>query len=97
VMKDFFDRSYYVALERINARPYATLICAGSDGENAARQIARIATGWRLKAVAEPVIVCTRAQTPEAILAPKVIAAEDLQRCGETGAALAAGIALGIF
>ena len=97
VMKDFFDRSYYAALERINARPYATLICAGSDGENAARQIARIATGWRLKAIAEPLIVCTKAQTPEAILAPKVIAAEELQRCRETGAALAAGIGLGIF
>ena len=50
VMKDFFDRSYYAALERINGRPYATLICAGSDGQNAARQIERIATGWRLRA-----------------------------------------------
>jgi hypothetical protein len=27
---------------------------AGSDGTNAARQVARIATGWRLRAVAEP-------------------------------------------
>jgi multimeric flavodoxin WrbA len=97
VMKDFFDRSYYAALERINARPYAALICAGSDGENAARQIARIATGWRLKAIGEPLIVCTHAQTPEAILAPKTIAAEELKRCGEIGAALAAGLALGIY
>ena len=97
VMKDFFDRTYYAVLDRINARPYATLICAGSDGENAARQIARIATGWRLKAIAEPLIVCTHAQTPEAILAPKTIAAEDLKHCEETGAALAAGLALGIY
>ena len=97
VMKDFFDRTYYAALDRIQARPYATLICAGSDGENAARQIARIATGWRLKAIAEPLIVCTHAQTPEAILAPKTIAAEELQRCREIGAALAAGLALGIY
>jgi multimeric flavodoxin WrbA len=97
VMKDFFDRTYYAALDRINARPYATLICAGSDGDNAARQIARIATGWRLKAIAEPVIVCTNAQTPEAILARKTIAAEDLKRCEETGATLAAGLALGIY
>lgn len=97
VMKDFFDRSYYAALDRINARPYASLICAGSDGENAARQIARIATGWRLKAVADPLIVCTHAQTTAAILAPKVISAVDLQRCEEAGAALAAGLVLGIF
>ncbi len=96
-MKDFFDRTYYAALDRINGRPYATLICAGSDGQNAARQIARIATGWRLRAVAEPLIICTHAQTPEAILAPKRIADADLKRCAETGAALAAGLAAGIF
>jgi multimeric flavodoxin WrbA len=96
-MKDFFDRTYYPALDRINGRPYASLICAGSDGENAARQIARIATGWRLRAVAEAVIVCTHAQTPEAILAPKTIAQADLQRCRDLGAGFAAGLAAGIF
>src|SRR6476469_6654386 len=69
-MKDFFDRTYYPALDRINGRPYAALICAGSDGSNAARQIERIATGWRLKAIADPIIVCTHAQSPEEILRP---------------------------
>jgi len=97
VMKDFFDRCYYPVLDRVNGRPYATMICAGSDGTNAARQIARIATGWRLRAVAEPLIICTHAQTPEAILAPKIIAAEDLVRCEELGATLAAGLAMGVF
>jgi multimeric flavodoxin WrbA len=97
LMKDFFDRTYYPALERINGRPYAILICAGSDGQNAARQVERIATGWRLRAVADPMIVCTHAQTPEAILAPKVIGSDDLSRCEELGAALAAGLAMGIF
>lgn len=96
-MKDFFDRCYYPALDRINGRPYASLICAGSDGQNAARQIARIATGWRLREVAEPLIVCTHAQTPEAILAPKQIAADELERCRALGEALAAGLALGVF
>ncbi len=96
-LKDFFDRSYYAALERINGRPYASLICAGSDGSNAARQLARIATGWRLKAVAEPLIVCTHAQTPEAILAPKQLSDGDLARCHALGEALAAGLELGIF
>lgn len=97
LMKDFFDRSYYGALDRIQGRPYASLVCAGSDGHNAARQMERIATGWRLKAVAEPLIICTHAQTPEAILAPKQIPAADLQRCEELGQSLATGLALGIF
>ncbi|MBK6677313.1 MAG: flavodoxin family protein [Rhodocyclaceae bacterium] len=97
MLKDFFDRSYYACLDRINGRPYGTLVCAGSDGENAARQIARIATGWRLKAVAPPLIVRTHAQTPESILAPKRIDAEDLARCAELGATLAAGLAMGVF
>jgi multimeric flavodoxin WrbA len=97
LMKDFFDRCYYPALDRINGRPYAVLVCAGSDGQNAVRQINRIATGWRLRAVAAPVIVCTQAQTPEAILAPKIIGPGDLRRCEELGAAMAAGMAMGIF
>jgi multimeric flavodoxin WrbA len=97
MMKDFFDRSYYAALDRIAGRPYATLVCAGSDGQNAVRQIERICTGWRLKPACEPLIVCTHAQTPEAILAPKTIGEDELRRCEETGAALAAGLALGIF
>jgi multimeric flavodoxin WrbA len=96
-MKDFFDRTYYAVLDRINGRPYATLICAGSDGTSAARQIARITTGWRLRAIAEPLIVCTQAQTPEAILAPKHIGCTELDRCRDIGAAMAAGLAAGIF
>lgn len=97
LMKDFFDRCYYPALDRINGRPYTTLACAGSDGSNAVRQIDRIATGWRLKQAAPALIVCTHAQTPEAILAPKRIAAGELAKCRELGAALATGLALGVF
>lgn len=97
LMKDFFDRAYYAALDRIQGRPYAILVCAGSDGTNAARQMERIAVGWRLRAIAPPLIVCTHAQTPEAILAPKHIDAGELARCEELGATLAAGMSLGIF
>jgi multimeric flavodoxin WrbA len=97
LMKDFFDRCYYPALERINGRPYAVLVCAGSDGAGAVRQIERIATGWRLKAAAPARIVCTHAQTPEQIARPKHIGADELQACAELGAALAAGLALGIY
>jgi len=96
-MKDFFDRTYYAVLDRRNGKPYAALICAGSDGRNAAQQIERIATGWRLRLIAAPIIVCTHAETPEAILRTKRIAEEDLKRCEELGATLASGIALGIF
>ena len=97
LMKDFFDRTYYGALDRINGRPYASVVCAGSDGSNAVRQIARIATGWRLREIAPPLLVCTRAQTPDAILAPKALPADALTRGEELGAAFAAGLAMGAF
>ncbi len=96
-MKEMFDRCYYPCLGKLEGRPYATIICAGSDGENAQRQLDRIATGWRLKRVADPVIVNTAAQTPEAILAPKTIAAARLDEARDLGAALAEGLAAGIF
>lgn len=97
VMKDFFDRCYYPLLGRIEGRAYAQMVCAGSDGENAVRQTARIAQGWRLRPVQEPLIVCTHAQTPETILAPKIIPETALTHCREIGQALAAGLAMGLF
>lgn len=97
LMKDFFDRVYYAVLERINGRPFALLVCAGSDGQGAVRQAQRICTGLRLREVAPATIVITHAQTPERILAPKDIAETDLERCREVGAALAAGLAAGVF
>ncbi len=96
-MKEFFDRCYYPVLGKIEGRPYAQMICAGSDGENAVRQLARIATGWRLKTVQEPIIVCTHAQTEADILAEKAIGEADLKRCHDLGAALATGLAMGIY
>jgi multimeric flavodoxin WrbA len=97
LMKDFFDRTYYAALDRINGRPYAAMICAGSDGQNAARQVERIALGWRLQPIAPPLVVITHAQTPEAILRLKTVGAADLARCEELGLTLASGLALGVF
>ncbi|MBC8118751.1 MAG: flavodoxin family protein [Burkholderiaceae bacterium] len=96
-MKDFFDRVYYHVLDRVNGRPYATIIAAGTDGEGAARQIQRIATGLRLNAIAPPLIIRNGAQTTEQILAPKTVREDDLQRARELGLALAAGLASGIF
>ncbi len=89
-MKEFFDRCYYGALDRLNGRPYALLISAGSDGSNAARQAERICTGWRLKPVAPPHIANLRAQTAEAILAPKTLGQQDRDACKTMGGTLAA-------
>lgn len=97
VMKAFFDRLYYPCLGRIEGRPYALIVCAGSDGGNAVRQAERIATGWRLKKVADSLIICTHAQTPEAILAPKFLSQADLKLARELGATMAAGQAMGVF
>lgn len=96
-MKEFFDRCYYPVLGKLEGRPYAQMICAGSDGENAVRQLARIATGWRLKEVQPPIIVNTNAQSEAAILAPKTIPEVDLAKCRDIGQALAAGLAMGVF
>ena len=97
VMKAFFDRCYYPVLGKLEGRPYAAMICAGSDGENAKAQLERIATGWRLKKVADTPIICTDAQTPEEILGAKSIGADDLKQCADLGQTLAAGLAMGVF
>lgn len=97
VMKDFFDRCYYPVLGKAEGKPYTQMVCAGSDGSNAARQIARIATGWRLRVVQAPLIICTHAETEAEILAEKVIEAADLEHCRELGAAMGAGLAMGVF
>lgn len=96
-MKEMFDRCYYPLLGRIEGRPYATAIAAGSDGHGAQAQIDRIVTGWRLRRVAEPLIVNLGAQTPAAILAPKTLDAAEIGRCRELGAALGEGLRMGVF
>lgn len=97
MMKEMFDRLYYPVLGKVEGRAYATIIAAGSDGEGAQRQLDRIATGWRLKRVVDPLIVNTDAQTPERILAPKTVSESDLQLAREMGEGLAQGLDAGIF
>lgn len=96
-MKEMFDRCYYPLLGRIEGRPYATAIAAGSDGRGALAQIDRIVTGWRLRRIADAIIVNLAAQSPEEILAEKTVAEHELARCRELGAALGEGLRLGIF
>jgi multimeric flavodoxin WrbA len=84
-IKDFFDRTFYPAQGRVDGVPYAVLVKAGNDGTNTAVQVERIARGYKLRKVAEPIIV--RGD----VCSEDVTAAEDL------GQALAAGLALGIY
>ena len=68
-MKEFFDRCYYGALDRIQGLPYACAISAGSDGAGAADRthlhgLAPARGGAGL-------IVNLGAQTPAQIAAPR--------------------------
>jgi len=96
-MKEMFDSNYYPVLGKIEGRPYATIIAAGSDGEGAQKQLDRIVKGWRLKRVAEPMIVNFSAQSPRDILAVKSPTDKVLQDCREIGRAMIEGLSLGVF
>jgi multimeric flavodoxin WrbA len=96
-MKSFFDRCYYPCLGALNGRPYAMIVCAGSDGTNAVAQAERIASGWRLRQIASSFIMCTHAQTQEAILAAKTIAKVDLSAAADLGEQIATGLQMGIY
>lgn len=85
LLKDFFDRTYYPAEGRTVGLPYAVFVSCGNDGSGAVREIGRIARGYGWKEVAEALIV--RGEPDD----------EALQRAHELGAALAAGLELGIF
>lgn len=96
-MKEMFDRNYYPLLGRIEGRPYATAIAAGTDGTGAERQIDRIVTGWRLRRIAPSLIINMAAQTPEEILAAKTLDPQQRESCRALGAAFAEGLEMGIF
>lgn len=96
-MKDFFDRTYYGALSKIEGQPYATMVCAGSDGHSAASQIERIATGWRLKRIQPPIIVNVGATTAESISSLKRLSHDQLEPCRTLGTLFATGLAMRIF
>jgi multimeric flavodoxin WrbA len=96
-MKEMFDRLYYPLLGRLEGRAFASLISAGSDGSGAQRQMDKIITGWRLRRVAEPHILCVNAQKPADICAEKDISKADLQPSHAIGAGMAVGLALGIY
>lgn len=84
-MKDFLDRTYYPAQGKIEGLPFAVLISAGNDGSGALTAIERIARGYPLTRVIEPIIA--KGELDDAVLA----------RCEEMGQTMAAGIAYGVF
>jgi multimeric flavodoxin WrbA len=96
-MKEMFDRCYYPLLGKVEGRPYATLITAGSDGHGAQAQLDRIVTGWRLRRVLPPQIILTDAQTEVAILAKKSLHNDKVRFGFEFGLAMSAGLESGIF
>ena len=66
-------------------KPYAIVISAGNDGTGALSSIERIAAGYRLRKIQEPIV------------ARGAILPSMLDQCRELGKTLAAGIELGIY
>ena len=92
MVKDFLERTFYPCEGKLEGRPYAVIVCAGTDGTGAMRDIDRVATGWRLAKV-HPGLIHKSSVTAQAVIIPD----EVLGQCSEIGATLAAGIAAGIY
>jgi len=84
-MKDFLDRTFYPCEGKLEGMPFAMFISAGNDGTGALNAIRRIANGFSIKEVREPVLV----------VGPPTDA--HLEQCEELGMAMAAGVELGVF
>ena len=85
MIKDFFDRTYPEAQDKVFRKPFVVFISAGNDGSGALRAIERIALGYKFKTVFSPVI------------AQGEITGEILEKCRELGGTLAGGCAMGIY
>lgn len=85
MVKDFFDRTYPEAQDKVFRKPFVVFISAGNDGTGALMAIERIALGYKFKTVFHPVI------------AKGEITEEILQQCIELGATIAGGCQMGIY
>lgn len=84
-LKYFFDETFYPAQGKIRQLPYALFVKCGNDGSGATRDVDRIAKGFPLRRIAEPVIC--QGEVGDEILAA----------CDQLGQTLAAGIAMGLW
>ncbi len=84
-LKDFFDRTYYPAQDKFTNKPYGIFISCDNDGSGAVFNIQRIAKGYPLKQVIEP-IICKGEVSDQA-----------LAECREMGMTMAAGLSAGIY
>lgn len=85
MLKDFFDRTFYPAQPYQLNLPYALFIGAGNDGTGASKDIQRIAKGYPLRQVSDPVIC--RGD----------LDASHLSACNDLGLTMAMGLEMGIF
>lgn len=84
-LKHYFDRSFYALEGRVTGKGYVLVVSAGNDGRGAVDSVQRIVRGLALQPLAEPLRVT----------GPPTSA--DLDAARELGAAIAAGLVLGIF
>jgi len=90
--KDFLERIYYPCERRLDGRAWSSLVCAGTDGTGALRELDRIAKGLRLRKVHPGVLhrsgrVALSQPVPDATLA----------QCRELGSTMAAGLVRGLW
>jgi multimeric flavodoxin WrbA len=85
MIKDFFDRTFYPAHDKVFRKPYVVFVSAGNDGGGALKSVERIALGYKFKKVYEPVI------------AVGAVTVEIIERCRNLGGVLAGGCQMGIF
>ena len=87
LVKDFLDRTYEPARAggQVSKKPYVVFVSAGNDGSGALASLERIALGYPLKKVYDPVVA--KGEITEDVLAS----------CRELGQTIAAGCEAGIY
>ena len=90
--KDFLERVFYPCEHDVEGKPYSAIVCAGTDGTGAMRDLDRIATGLRMRKVLPGIIYKSGRTAQQHVVPPSI-----LDACRELGGTLAAGIAIGMY